>query len=223
MKPEIKNPTTMTPEEKWENATQAFNVEMQTSNTKELAERARYYQGVIDVDCLNSGQHYKELKDSYVIFICIDDIFEKGRAKYVFENLCIDEPSIKLNDRSYKCFFIASNCDKILKNKEQYAFLKMVIQNKSESTFTDKILDLVTDAKKNLQWKRQYMDLEREKLYAYDDGLEKGLTQGLEEGAKKKAIEDARNLLKMNVLTIKQIASAINLSVEEVTALRDSL
>lgn len=67
------------------------------------------------------------------------------------------------------------------------------------------------------------MDLEREKLYAYDDGLEKGLTQGLEEGAKKKAIEDARNLLKMNVLTIKQIASAINLSVEEVTALRDSL
>ena len=119
MKPEIKNPTTMPPEENWENATQAFNVEMQTSNTKELAERARYYQGVIDVDCLNSGQHYKELKDSYVIFICIDDIFERGRAKYIFENLCIDEPSVKLNDRSYKCFFIASNCDKILKNKDK--------------------------------------------------------------------------------------------------------
>lgn len=63
----------------------------------------------------------------------------------------------------------------------------MVIQNKSESTFTDKILDLVTDAKKNIQWKRQYMDLEREKLYAYDGGLEKGLAQGLEEGAKKKS------------------------------------
>ena len=205
------------------NATQAFNVEMQTTNTKELAERARYYQGVIDVDCLNSGQHYKDLKDSYVIFICIDDIFEKGRAKYIFENLCIDEPSIKLNDRSRKCFFIAQNCDKLITNKEQYAFLKMVIQNKSESTFTDKILDLVTDAKKNIQWKRQYMDLEREKLYAYDDGLEKGLTQGLEEGTKKKAIEDAKNLLKMNVLTIEQIASAINLSVKEVTALRASL
>ena len=120
-----------------------------------------------------------------------------------------------MNDRSYKCFFIASNCDKILKNKEQYAFLKMVIQNKSESTFTDKILDLVTDAKKNLQWKRQYMDLEREKLYAYDDGLEAG--------AKKKAIEAAKNLLRMNVLTVEQIAEAEGLSVEEVTALRDSL
>ena len=31
------------------------------------------------------------------------------------------------------------------------------------------------------------MDLEREKLYAYDGGLEKGLAQRLEEGAKKKS------------------------------------
>lgn len=201
------------------NTTQAFNVEMQTTNTKELAERARYYQGVIDVDCLNSGQHYKDLKDSYVIFICIDDIFEKGRTKYVFENICIDDPSVKLNDRSHKCFFIASNCDKIITNKEQYAFLKMVIQNKSESIFTDKILDLVMDAKKNIQWKRQYMDLEREKLYAYDDGLEKGL----EEGAKQKAVEAARNFLKMNIVTVEQIASAVGLSVEEVKALKDTL
>ena len=205
------------------NATQAFNVEMQTTNSKELAERSRYYQGIIDVDCLKSGQQYKDLKDSYVIFICIDDIFEKGRTKYVFENICIDDPSVKLNDRSHKCFFIASNCDKIITNKEQYAFLKMVIQNKSESIFTDKILDLVMDAKKNIQWKRQYMDLEREKLYAYDDGLEKGLAQGLEEGAKKKAVEAARNFLKMNIVTVEQIASAVGLSVEEVKALKDTL
>ena len=99
----------------------------------------------------------------------------------------------------------------------------MVIQNKSESIFTDKILDLVTDAKKNIQWKRQYMDLEREKLYAYDDGLEKGLAQGLEEGAKKKAVEAARNFLKMNIVTVEQIASAVGLSIEEVKALKDTL
>nr|MCR5401267.1 hypothetical protein [Treponema sp.] len=37
------------------NSNQAFNVEMQACDTKELPERARYYQGVIDVDCLKSG------------------------------------------------------------------------------------------------------------------------------------------------------------------------
>ena len=67
------------------------------------------------------------------------------------------------------------------------------------------------------------MDLEREKLYAYDDGLEKGLAQGLEEGAKKKALETAKNLLRMNVLTIEQIASAAGLSVDEVMNLKQSL
>ena len=63
------------------------------------------------------------------------------------------------------------------------------------------------------------MDLEREKLYAYDDGLEKGL----EEGAKQKAVEAARNFLKMNIVTVEQIASAVGLSVEEVKALKDTL
>ena len=158
---------------------------MQTTNTKELAERSRYYQGIIDVDCLNSGQH------------------------------CTEDTSIKLNDRAHKYFFIASNCDKIIANKEQHAFLKMVIQNKSESAFTDTLLNLVKDAKKNIQWKRQYMDLEREKLYAYDNGIE--------EGAKKKAIEAAKNLLRMNVITTEQIAAATGISIEEVTVLKESL
>ena len=64
------------------NNTNSFNLEMQAADSKELPERARYYQGSIDVDCLKSGEKYKELKDSYVIFICIQDIFEKGLAYY---------------------------------------------------------------------------------------------------------------------------------------------
>ena len=59
------------------------------------------------------------------------------------------------------------------------------------------------------------MDLEREKLYAYDDGKEAG--------AKEKAIENARNLLKMNLGTVEQISSAIGLSVDEVLQIKNKL
>ena len=52
-----------------------FDVELQVTNTKELPERARYYQGVMDVDSLKAGQKYKELRESHVIFICLADIF----------------------------------------------------------------------------------------------------------------------------------------------------
>lgn len=58
------------------------------------------------------------------------------------------------------------------------------------------------------------MELKREKLYAYDEGVEAG--------AKKKAIETAKNFLKMNVVTIEQIASATGLSIEEVTSLKET-
>ena len=36
-------------------ASQAYNIEMQTSDTWELPERARYYQGALDIDDLNDG------------------------------------------------------------------------------------------------------------------------------------------------------------------------
>ncbi len=50
-------------------------------------------------------------------------------------------------------------------------------------------------------------------------GREEGLTEGREQGISQNRIENARNLLAMNVLTHKQIAQAVGLSVEKVDEL----
>ena len=164
------------------NKSQAFNLEMQSTDSKELPERARYYQGSIDVDCLKSGETYKALKDSYVIFICIQDIFEKGLACYSFENLCREDTSICLNDRALKyClndralkyFFIAQNCDKIL-NEKQKAFLQLVLGQKASDNFTRRIEELTEEAKHNTQWRHQYMEWERQRTYDFENGKEAG-------------------------------------------------
>ena len=168
-----------------------YNIELQSTNTKELPERSRYYQGVIDVDLLKSGQKYKDLKTSFVIFICVDDIFGNGLPKYTFENLCVEDPKIKLNDRTFKYFFISKNCDKIL-NERQKAFLRMVIENKASDEFTGKVKKLVDDAKRNAQWRKQYMEWEREKTYIREDAIEEGRSQGKEE----KAVEAALTLIR---------------------------
>ncbi|MBR5934205.1 MAG: Rpn family recombination-promoting nuclease/putative transposase [Treponema sp.] len=188
----------------------AFNLEMQSTDTGELPERARYYQGILDVDNLDSGEDYKDLKDSYIIFICIPDIFNKGLAKYTFENLCIENPKIKLNDRTYKYFFIAENYDKI-SDERQKAFLKLVTSNESTNAFAQRISHMVEEAKHNLRWKKQFMDFEREKSYSF------------REGAKQKAIETASNLLKMNLGTPEQIAQASDLPLEKVKELASKL
>lgn len=158
----------------------AFNIELQTSDTGELPERSRYYQGVLDVDQLNKGTDYKELRTSYVIFICIPDIFKKGLGKYSFENICKENPEIKLNDRTYKYFFIAQNYDKIL-NKEQRDFLKLVLCNEGSGSFSNKISKMVETAKRNTQWRKQFMEFERQLAYSFREGKAEGKAEAIEE------------------------------------------
>lgn len=53
-------------------------------------------------------------------------------------------------------------------------------------------------------------------------GLEKGKAEGLEEGQWKKALETAKNLIALEVLTDDQIANATGLPLEEVHRLRET-
>ena len=66
-----------------------YDIEMQVSNTKELPKRSRYYQGMIDLQLIDRGQHYKKLNRSYIIFICPFDLYGKGRHIYTFENISV--------------------------------------------------------------------------------------------------------------------------------------
>ena len=183
-----------------------YNIEVQAADTKELPERSRYYQGVIDVDLLKSGQKYKDIKTSYIIFICVDDIFKEGLAKYTFENLCAENPKIKLGDRAYKYFFISKNCAKLL-DERQKAFLRMVTENKASDKFTGRVLELLRDAKRNTQWRKQYMEWEREKTYIREDAIE--------EGRQEKAIEAARSFY-ANGVSVELIAKSLDMTVEQV-------
>ncbi len=182
---------------------------MQSTDTLELPERARYYQGAMDIDCLKSGQDYKDLKTSYVIFICIPDIFHKGLPVYIFENLCRQDTSVPLGDRALKYFFISTNCDKLL-NEEQKAFMRLVSGNESSNAFTDRVAHLTEDAKRNLEYKRQYMEWEVQKAYEY------------KRGKREQAIEDARNFLSENIAP-EIIAKCTGLTLEEVTQLAQEL
>ena len=184
------------------NSTQAFNLEMQTTDEGDLPERARYYQSVMDVDCLNAGQKYNELKISYVIFICIPDIFKKGMPCYSFEYLCREDNTIRLNDRTLKYFFIADNCDKIL-NDGQKAFLELLSGRGSRNSFTKKLEVLTDEAKHNTDWRRLYMTWERQRTYDF------------EAGKREKAIEAARAFYE-NGVSIELIAKSLKMTEEQI-------
>ena len=184
------------------NSNQVFDIEMQSTDTLELPERTRYYQGAMDVDCLKSGDDYKDLKNSYVVFICIPDIFGKGLPVYTFENLCRQDTTTALGDRTLKYFFISDNCDKLL-NGEQRAFMRLVSGNGSSDTFTDRVSRLTEDAKRNSEYRRQYMEWERQKAYEF------------KRGKQEKAVEDARSFY-ANGASVELIAKSLGMTIEQV-------
>ena len=127
-----------------------FDIEIQTTNKKNLPKRSRYYQSIIDMSNLNAGTDYDELKDTYIIFICLNDIFHKGLPVYSFENLCCEDKGIKLNDRAFKLFFNASDYDK-LSSDEQKSFFKFLKGENAETDFTKQLKDKIAIAKKNAE------------------------------------------------------------------------
>ena len=168
----------------------------------------------MDLDTLKTGQKYKELKDSHVIFICLDDIFTNELPVYTFEYICKEDGKTKLNDRALKYFFIAKNCAKMIEDNEVRSFFNFLITNKASNEYTSNLDEYVIDAKHNMQWRFQYMTWERQQTYAMD--------KGIEIGKEEKAIESAKNFLKENI-PIETIVRCIGLPLETVQELAEEI
>ena len=162
-----------------------FDLEMQTVTKKNLRKRARYYQSIIDTSNLAAGVNYNQLKDTYVIFICLDDIFNKGLPVYSFENTCLEDKRLKLHDGTYKVFFNVADCDK-LKSDEEKTFFRFLQGGHAESEFTKNLGKKLAYAKKNSEWRRQYMTWQQtimdERYWARLEGHDEGYTEGHDEG-----------------------------------------
>ena len=206
-----------------------FDVEVQLENTGDLAERTRYYQALMDLDTLKSGEPYKKLRDSHVIFICMKDIFKnmkKNLPVYTFENVCLEDNCIKLNDRAVKHFFIAPACAKMGKDEEVRNFFEFLVSNYAENKYTSELKEYVKAAKQNMQWRIQYMTWERMENYKYNEGHEAGLAEGKKvgilEGSRQKAIEAARSLF-INGVSVELIAKSLGMTKEEVLEITKDL
>ena len=176
-----------------------FDIEIQTSLPPELPKRTRYYQSLMDVDNLLRGQSYAELKESYVIFICTQDPFGKGLPVYTFRNVCSENSSIFLDDKSVKVFYNVGAYGKE-DEPELSALLEYLCERRATSGFTQHIDELVEKAKRNEKFRSWYMslnihedDLRRESLQLGEKiGFERGRRDGVAAGSYQAKRETAK-------------------------------
>ena len=138
-----------------------FDIEIQTSNYMRLEKRARYYQGLMDVDSIQSGQEYSALKDSYVIFLCLGDAFGHRLPVYTFRYRAEEDKNILMNDGTVNIFFNAAMYDK-MQSENLRSFFRYLCGKNSDDNFTDRLSALVERVKMNAQWRHRYMTIEQE-------------------------------------------------------------
>ena len=150
-----------------------FDIEMQMTVTKELPKRSRYYHSMLDLQLIDKGQTYAKLKPSFVIFICLADMFGAGRHKYTFEAVCREDRTIWLGEERTTIFL---NADSQMEDvsKELTAFLNYAAGCVSEDPFVKKLDEAVKEAKRNREWRREYMTL----LMRDQENIEKGRKEG---------------------------------------------
>ncbi len=196
-----------------------FDIEINTYREDDVWLRTRYYQSLLDTDNLLRGEPYSKLKESYILFISMEDPFKKGFSSYTALQVLKEEPATQIDDRTHKVVYNASawqsEADLNIRN-----FLRYVYENTPEDEFTDEITRHVLKLKADEIFKGEYRQVTIHEFDVMEKGRLEGLKTGREEGSSERAILDARNLL-ANGVNPEIIAKSIGLELEEVLKLKE--
>ncbi len=187
-----------------------YNIEMQTTENRNLPKRTRYYQGMIDLNILEKGDNYKDLKRSFVIFVCTFDLFGEGRHIYTFENRCIQNPELGLGDDTTKIILnTKGTVDDV--TPEMKKLLDFIDGKEPEDDYTREL----DEAVQSVRVERDYMTLQMNYQEKYEEGYD--------EGDKKRAMTVAMNMLQDGHLPLEKIAMYSGLTLEQVIELEKEL
>lgn len=197
-----------------------IDIEIQSYPMEALGKRIRYYESMINMDALMKGQDYTQLKDSYILFICKQDPFKNESDKYyglpcyTFRNICKENPSVNLNDKSFKVIYNTSAYEK--ENDEKIKrFLRYIHTNEpGEDDFNKLISNQVAKIKENEKFRSDYAVMNLHEQDIIRVARREALAEGVSQGTQQKAIEDALMLIKDYNETPEIAAKKMNISLE---------
>ena len=185
------------------------NIEMQVAKQGNIPKRMRFYHSVLDVSMLKTGEQYRALKKTYIIFICSFDLFKRNEPLYFFENMCQNSEALKLGDETIKIVVNALAFNKA-KTSELRTFLKYLTNDIAEDVLTNKIDDAVR-IEQLRQAAMEYLELFSPREMDIRE-------EGKAEGAYQTKCETAKKLLEMGI-PIEKVLQGTGLTEDEILAL----
>ena len=195
-----------------------IDIEIQSYPQEALGKRTRYYQSMIDIDSLMKGQDYPELKDSYILFICKEDPFKADNDKhfnlpcYTFKNICEENVSVNLNDKSIKVIYNASAYEKE-EDENIRNLLHFISTNEpGKDDFSNRLSSIVEKLKETEKFRSDYAAMN-----LHDRDIQRAARrEGITQGSLQKAIEDA-------VIAVKEFNVSPQVAAEKMNAPLDKV
>lgn len=185
---------------------------------KSLPLRTRYYQSLISMDMLRRGMKYRELRKSYVIFICTFDPFGKGLPVYHFTYRCKEDNNLEMGDLTENIYLNARAADKA-EDKALTDFLSYVRDGKAGSDFTRAIDAETKRVRNDEKWRDRYVTWEMDLSIMQEDAENRGKQAGIALGVKEKALATAKALKKQGKLTDSEISEVTDVPLQVVAAM----
>ena len=182
---------------------------------EDLPKRMRYYQGMIDLNMIERGAKYEELKNSFIIFICLKNPYpESGLHKYSIRSVCEEDSAIDYDDG-----ILSAQGDKGDVSEEMSKFLLYLTDQRIESDFTKRLNDRVLAARSHEEWRREYMTL----LERDERMREEGRKEGRKEGKEIANLNSIKNLMETLDISAENAMDLVKIPAEEREKYREKL
>ena len=151
-----------------------FDVEVQQEKEGASPKRARYHSGLMDMNILESGQDFDDLKENYVIFITRNDVIGFGLPIY-HVNRVFEETGGSFQDGSHIIYVNSEIQDDTGLGRLMHDFHCKNAEDMYNSILAERVREL-----KETPEGVDLMCLEMDKIY--QDGMAKGLADGMAKG-----------------------------------------
>ena len=186
----------------------AYDIEVQRSDTGAERRRARFYSSMLDSRMLRKGEKYRSIPDSFVIFITENDVMRRGNSVYRIER-CIMDTREEFRDGSHIVYVNGSYRDSSPIGRLMHDFSCTSPDEMNYKVLADRVryykeskegVDKMCRAVENLveKYGKQYEEI------------------GEKRGAANEKKERILRLLADGTLPVQKIASIYDLQVEDV-------
>ena len=191
-----------------------YDIEMQTTNEKDLIQRASYYHSTMAVETLKRGDPYSKMKTTYVIFLCCFDPYGEGAADYFFE-MVDRRKGLIAGERRYTIILNSTAAEEVTPTalKALFRYMRDSVVTESDS-FVENLDSAVRDFNANEGVVKNMATFEEELERRGNIVRE----EGREEGREEREREIAREMKKKEI-SVSVISECTGLTEDEIEAL----